>query len=266
MAYTDNFINGVKYGAIASQKKYKILASITIAQAILESAWGKSALAQESKNLFGIKAIGEWRGIKKLYSTYEWYNGRKIKINDYFRVYNSYEESIEDHALFLVNNSRYRQAGLFSAKNYIGQANSLQKAGYATDPNYAKTLINLIEQYELNKYDNLDNSFIKIDGGAYASYNSGSPGLNLIIRDYSSDIVRVFAWVDNDKGASWAFDIEPPNNNYRELKKNCSKVITVRNGGYTFSKGAKYKIKVKAYNKNGEIVKENDIVIKIPEK
>ncbi|MBC2400100.1 phosphoesterase [Clostridium tetanomorphum] len=76
----------------------------------------------------------------------------------------------------------------------------------------------------------------------------------------------MFAWVDNDKGASWAFDIVPPNNNYSKLFKNTSKVVTKRNGGYTFSKGAKYKIKVKGYNKNGQAIVEKQIVIEIPEK
>ncbi|WP_097025565.1 glycoside hydrolase family 73 protein [Clostridium peptidivorans] len=265
MSYIDDFINSVKDGAIASMKAYGVLASITIAQAILESSWGNSTLAKESKNLFGVKAIGGWRGEKKSYATYEYYNGKKTLINDYFRVYNSFAESIDDHALFLVNNSRYNQHGFFSAKDYVGQANALQKAGYATAPDYAKQLINLIKQYSLNKYDIIkSNSFIKVDGEAYASYKEGSPGINLIIRDYSQDIVRCFAWVDNDKGASWAFDLVPPNLNYTVLKKNTSKVITTRNGGYTFSKGANYKIKVKGYNKDRKIVAENEIVLRVP--
>lgn len=264
MSYTNDFINAVKEGAIASQKKHGVLASITIAQAILESGWGKSNLTLECNNLFGVKAIGGWRGAKKSYPTYEYYNGRKTLINDYFRVYNSYAESIEDHALFLVNNSRYRQHGFFNAKDYIGQANALQRAGYATAPNYAQQLISLVRQYNLNKYDNINNSFIKLDGGGYASYQGRAPGLNLIIRDYSLDIQRVFAWVDSDKGASWAFAKEVPNNNYTKLFKNTSKVITKRNGGYTFSKGSMYKLKVKGYNKLGQVVIENQIVLKVP--
>lgn len=264
MGYTDDFISQVKDGAIVSMKKHGVLASITIAQAILESGWGKSKLSIECNNLFGVKAIGGWRGAKKSYPTYEYYNGRKTLINDYFRVYNSYAESIEDHALFLVNNSRYRQHGFFNAKDYIGQANALQRAGYATAPNYAKQLIQLINQYNLNKYDNINNSFIKLDGGGYTSYQGGAPGLNLIIRDYSSDIKRIFAWVDSDKGASWAFAKEVPNNNYTKLFKNTSKVITKRNGGYTFSKGSTYKVSVKGYDKKGKVVAENQIVLKAP--
>lgn len=264
MSYTDDFINAVKDGSIASMKKHGVLASITVAQAILESGWGRSKLTQECNNLFGVKAIGGWRGPKKSYPTYEYYSGRKTLINDYFRVYNSYAESIEDHALFLVNNSRYRQHGFFNAKDYIGQANALKRAGYATAPTYAQQLISLIDQYKLYKYDNVNNSFIKLDGGGYASHKGGAPGVNLIIRDFSKDMVRAFAWVDNDKEASWAFDLTPPNSNYTLLKKNCSKVITKRNGGYTFSKGSMYKLKVKGYNKLGQVVAENQIVLKVP--
>lgn len=265
MSYTDDFINSIKDGSIASMKKHGVLASVTMAQAILESAWGKSGLAKNSKNLFGVKADSSWKGAKKSYKTYEYYNGIKTLIDDYFRVYNGYAESIEDHALFLVNNSRYKQHGFFSAKDYVGQANALQSAGYATAPNYAQQLINLIRQYNLNKYDIVKNdNYIKIDGGAYASYNNGASGINLIIKDYSKDVKRVFAWVDSDKSASWAFDLVPANPNYTLLKKNASKVITVRNGGYTFSKGANYKITVKAYDKNGVVIATNTIVIKVP--
>lgn len=264
MGYTDDFISQVKEGAIASQKKHGVLASITIAQAILESGWGKSKLSIECKNLFGVKAIGGWRGAKESYPTYEYYSGRKTLINDYFRVYNSYAESIEDHALFLVNNSRYRQHGFFNAKDYIGQANALKRAGYATAPTYAQQLISLIDQYSLNKYDDINKSFIKLDGGGYASHKGGASGVNLIIRDFSEDIQRVFAWIDNDKGASWAFDLVPPNSNYTLLKKNTSKVITVRNGGYTFSKGSIYKINVKGYDRKGKVVASNQIVLKVP--
>lgn len=110
----------------------------------------------------------------------------------------------------------------------------------------------------------INNSYINIDGGGYASYQGGAPGINLIIRDFSRDIERVFAWVDNDKGASWAFDLTPPNSNYTKLFKNTSKVITKRNGGYTFSKGSMYKLKVKGYNKCGQVIAENQIVLKVP--
>lgn len=109
-----------------------------------------------------------------------------------------------------------------------------------------------------------EQSYIKIDGGAYSNYKS-MPALNLIIRDYSKDIFRVFAWVDSDEKASWAFDVKPPNINYTSLFKNANKVINTRNGGFTFSKGAYYEIKAKGYNDMRKVVAENQIVIKIPD-
>lgn len=71
--------------------------------------------------------------------------------------------------------------------------------------------------------------------------------------------------MDSDTGASWSFALDPPNSNYTKLYKNTSKVITKRNGGYTFSKGATYKVKVKGYNSSGQVVAENQITLKIPQ-
>lgn len=152
MSKQTDFINSIKEGAIKSMKKHGVLASITIAQAILESSWGTSGLSANALNLFGIKATGS-----EPYTTMrtaEYTKKReKYYINANFRKYNSYSESIEDHAKFLVENPRYKNSGFFSAKDYKGQANALVKAGYATDPNYANLLIQLIEQYGLKKYD-----------------------------------------------------------------------------------------------------------------
>ncbi|BDR64410.1 peptidoglycan recognition protein family protein [Clostridium tetani] len=114
------------------------------------------------------------------------------------------------------------------------------------------------------KVPTINNSYINIDGGGYANHKGRAPGINLIIKDFSRDIERVFAWVDNDKGASWAFDLTPPNSNYTTLFKNTSKVITKRNGGYTFSKGSIYKINVKGYDRKGKVVASNQIVLKVP--
>lgn len=109
-------------------------------------------------------------------------------------------------------------------------------------------------------------SFITLDGGGYANYNNTNmAGINLIIKDFSNNIERIFAWVDSDKGASWSFAIVVPNGNYTQLKKGTSKVITQRNGGYTFSKGSTYKVTVKGYDKNGKVIATNTITIKIPQ-
>jgi flagellum-specific peptidoglycan hydrolase FlgJ len=149
-----DFIKQVKGGAIASMQKYKVCASVIIAQAILESGWGESGLSQKGFNLFGVKAIGGWRGEKITMKTAE-YTKENVKyfIDAAFRKYGSFAESIEDHALFLVNNSRYKNNGLFDSLDYKKQTAALQSAGYATSPTYSKMLNEIIEQFKLDNYD-----------------------------------------------------------------------------------------------------------------
>lgn len=149
----NEFIEKVSKGAISTYKKYKVLPSISIAQAILESGWGDSGLTQKANNLFGIKAIGGWTGKYVVMMTTEWYGGTSVQLEQPFRAYDSWDGSIEDHAVFLVENSRYGEAGFFSASDYRGQAIALQAAGYATDPQYAQGLCDMVQMYGLDKYD-----------------------------------------------------------------------------------------------------------------
>ena len=150
------FIEEIKDEAIKNYKEYKILPSITIAQAILESSWGESDLAQIYNNLFGIKADSSWKGEYVTLETFEFYD---TKIEDKFRVYSNKNQSIKDHAKFLVDNQRYKKYGVFEAKTYIEQAYALQNAGYSTSEDdsgqkrYAKDLIELIRQYNLQLID-----------------------------------------------------------------------------------------------------------------
>ena len=150
------FIEEKKDEAIKNYKEYKILPSITIAQAILESSWGESDLAQIYNNLFGIKADSSWKGEYVTLETFEFYD---TKIEDKFRVYSNKNQSIKDHAKFLVDNQRYKKYGVFEAKTYIEQAYALQNAGYSTaednsgQKRYAKDLIELIRQYNLQLID-----------------------------------------------------------------------------------------------------------------
>ena len=131
--------------AVEEMKKYHIPASITLAQGLLESGAGQSALARKSNNHFGIKCGGDW-------------NGRTVSHNDdargeCFRAYKHPKQSYEDHSKFLASRSRY--ASLFKLKitDYKGWARGLKKAGYATNPRYADQLIGIIELYDLHKYD-----------------------------------------------------------------------------------------------------------------
>ena len=96
------------------------------------------------------------------------------------------------------------------------------------------------------------NSFIKVDGGS--KIIDGKVAINLIIRDFSKDVVSVFGYVDSEKSASWAFSINPANSNYAKLEKNCNKAITSRASGNVFKSGVWYKITVKGYNSSGEHV------------
>lgn len=150
------FIESIKEGAIENYKKYKILPSITISQAILESNWGESKLGKEYNNLFGIKADKSWNGESVTLQTTE-YNG--IIINDKFRKYNDKNQSIYDHGKFLYENKRYEKGGVFKANTYKYQAEALQDSGYSTLINengeklYAKKLIQLIKQYNLQIID-----------------------------------------------------------------------------------------------------------------
>lgn len=146
------FIDAVAKDAKALYKDYKLYPSVTIAQAILESSWGKSGLTKRANNLFGIKAFN-WLGPVCTMPTNEEYNGVTIQITANFRAYATWYDSIVDHAMFLKVNSRYEQAGVFSAKSFQEQASALQFAGYATDSNYSKSLITLIMKYDLSKYD-----------------------------------------------------------------------------------------------------------------
>jgi flagellum-specific peptidoglycan hydrolase FlgJ len=133
--------------AVADQYRSGVLASITMAQAILESASGRSA---PGNNLFGIKGKGQ------NLETKEFVNGKWITIQDGFRVYDSWEGSVRDHSDFLLENSRYTRAGFFDSckeLDYKGAAQALQNAGYATDPQYASKLIRLIETFKLWKHD-----------------------------------------------------------------------------------------------------------------
>lgn len=138
----------LQYSAIAVEQmtRHGIPASITLAQGLLESGAGKSELATEANNHFGIKADSRWNG--RTYSHLD--NGNWHK----FRVYNSAEKSYEDHSLFLVGNSRYSALFKLDRTDYKGWARGLKNAYYAEDREYDKKLISIIERYGLHKYDN----------------------------------------------------------------------------------------------------------------
>lgn len=148
MTKQSEFISKVKDGAISSYLEVGILPSVTIAQAILESGWGSSKLSTEANNLFGIK--GDYNGSYYESPTKEYVNGKYIDTTAKFRKYPSFNESIEDHGDFLTAD-RYKGARWLT--NYKEVTKALATAGYATDPNYASKLDELVSEYSLDSYD-----------------------------------------------------------------------------------------------------------------
>ena len=148
----EQFFKKVSVGAMEGYKNSGVFASITMAQAKLESETGSSGLTTSANNLFGIKAYN-WVGKTTTMMTNEQTQGMVFIISAPFRTYNNWEESIQDHTSFLTGNARYAQYGVFTAKTYSQQAQALQNAGYATDTSYARKLVTIIKQYNLDKYD-----------------------------------------------------------------------------------------------------------------
>jgi flagellum-specific peptidoglycan hydrolase FlgJ len=144
------FIDSIKAEAINSYNQNNILPSLTIAQAILESSWGESTLASKGNNLFGVKAYSDWSGSSISLSTKEFVKGRYIRVKAKFKAYPTVNQSIKDHCT-LLSSSRY--LNVRKAKNYKEACNAIYKCGYATSPSYTKSLIKIIESFELYKYD-----------------------------------------------------------------------------------------------------------------
>ena len=135
------------YAPIARKqmKVYKIPASVTMAQGILESGYGEATLAKKGNNHFGIKCHKDWKGKKIFHDDDE--------ENECFRSYSNPVKSYKDHSLFLANRDRYRFLFDLNSKDYKSWAKGLKKAGYATDPNYSEKLISLIERFNLSQLD-----------------------------------------------------------------------------------------------------------------
>ena len=138
------YIDQYKDMAIEQMKRWKIPASITLAQGLFESGAGQSDLARYSNNHFGIKCHG-WKGR----TVHKDDDAR----NECFRAYDSAFDSFEDHSRFLATGRRYRDLFSLDITDYKGWARGLKAAGYATNPQYANRLIDLIQLYKLYKYD-----------------------------------------------------------------------------------------------------------------
>lgn len=147
----EEFLKQLIPAAQACQHTHGIPASFTLAQAILESGWGSSLLAREVRNLFGVKADRSWRGPVHTMETKEYVKGKPVMVQARWRAYRTWEECLEDRAAFFVKNQRY--ARCFQEKTGEGWAYAAAAAGYATDPDYAKKLINIMRKRNLSQYD-----------------------------------------------------------------------------------------------------------------
>ena len=150
---TQQYIDRFKTIAIQEMNLYGIPASITLAQGLFESGNGNGELARVANNHFGIKCTSDWKG-KSYYKDDD-------QVNDCFRVYDRAEDSFRDHSEFL---KRKRYAKLFELdkNDYVGWANGLKDAGYATNPKYPQLLIGVIQKYSLDQYDRPEGTMQKI--------------------------------------------------------------------------------------------------------
>jgi flagellar rod assembly protein/muramidase FlgJ len=130
------------------QRATGIPASFTIAQAALETGWGTRVIGC---NLFGIKADRAWKGKTVSFATTEHLGGKNVGLVDKFRAYPSWDECMADRAEFFRRNKRY--ADCFKESTGDGWARAVAKAGYATDPNYAKILTDIMRGRNLYKLD-----------------------------------------------------------------------------------------------------------------
>ena len=193
---TEIYINKFKSIAKDEMKTYNIPASITLSQGILESGNGLSRLASEANNHFGIKCHSSWIGETILYDDDE--------DDECFRKYSNAEESYRDHSLFLTTRGRY--SDLFNSMNYKKWARGLLKAGYATNPDYDKLLIDIIEKYSLDKFDDISEKQF------YLSHYYGFPyvfglGSNYFIDKFLINIRCESSYVFNKSSISFSYNI-----------------------------------------------------------
>lgn len=197
-----NFLNELSPRAQEIQEKHGILTSITLAQAILESDWGQCGLAQKGNNLFGVKGKSPQPMVTM--TTKEFVDGKWIEINANFRKYKDWNESLDSHAELFLNGTSWNKDkynGVIAADDYKKAAQELQSAGYATDPDYAEKLINIIEKYDLALYDRIEDKIY---------YDTKSTGFGNVKKDVSGAI-----WT-KPYGLSGALKVEEINYYKRE--------------------------------------------------
>lgn len=204
------YISKYKQAAINKMNLYKIPASITLAQGILESGAGTSDLATQANNHFGIKCNSDWNG--------ETFIKDDDSKDECFRKYATVEDCFEDHSKFLTTKARYSDLFKLNVTEYKEWAEGLQIAGYATSVEYSSRLIKIIEEYELFEYDKMykpiasatpeketGNSMLKIGDNEFTPIEASKSGRNIYINNHTRFVVAkkgdTFAKIGKDFGA-----------------------------------------------------------------
>ena len=260
------YINQYRDLAIEQMLKFKIPASITLAQGLLESGAGYSELATKGNNHFGIKCHG-WTGRKTYHDDDE--------AQECFRAYNNVYESYEDHSLLLSRQPRYRSLFSLDGDDYKGWAHGLKKCGYATSPTYAQKLIGIIELYKLQQYDKAKKYDRFMESRTYKDSPSAKGGILHPIHRYNKNYYIVvkqgdtFRSLGKELGLSYRKIAKYNERNKRDklvvgetiyLKKKQKKADktyknrphTVKPGDSMYSIAQYYGMRVKSlYKKNG---------------
>ncbi|WP_185147936.1 glucosaminidase domain-containing protein [Peribacillus simplex] len=150
----ETFIKEIAPYALKIQREFKILPSVVIAQACLESGYGTSLLANQGKNIFGTK--GDFKGESVIIQTMEYVNGAPVQVWNKFRKYLTWEESLRDLANLYVKGTSWNRSlytAVIGEQDYKKALKAIFDAGYASDPKYIEKLANLIETSDLTKYD-----------------------------------------------------------------------------------------------------------------
>lgn len=272
------YINQYRDLAIEQMLKFKIPASITLAQGLLESGAGYSELATKGNNHFGIKCHG-WIGRKTYHDDDE--------AQECFRAYNNVYESYEDHSLLLSRQPRYRSLFSLDGDDYKGWAHGLKKCGYATSPTYAQKLIGIIELYKLQQYDKAKKYDRFMESRTYKDNPSAKGGILHPIHRYNKNYYIVvkqgdtFRSLGKELGLSYRKIAKYNERNKRDklvvgetiyLKKKQKKADktyknrphTVKPGESMYSIAQYYGMRVKSlYKKNGL---SPDYVLKVGDK
>ncbi len=163
-----DFINTLMPHAIKAAKLLKLDPRVLVSQAALETGWGKHQIKSSDKeqafNLFGIKADSRWQGEKVNVKTHEYVHGNYIKKTEPFRRYDSYAESFKDYVNFIQSNPRYRKA-IENAESPAAYTKELQRAGYATDPQYANKIMKIMKSPMMSKAINAMSSIPEMASG-----------------------------------------------------------------------------------------------------